>query len=76
MARECEIRRMRKAWATIDSRTLRDIGVSGWDLAHGECGKRRAADINAALLYDRKTGRVSVVPGPPSQAAFPECPVL
>lgn len=42
MAREREIRRMRTAWATIDDRTLRDIGVSRWEMAYPEV--RRAPD--------------------------------
>ena len=36
MAREREIRRMRAAWATIDDRTLRDIGVSRSEMAYAE----------------------------------------
>jgi len=36
MARQREIRRMRTAWATIDDRTLRDIGVSRWEMAYAE----------------------------------------
>jgi uncharacterized protein YjiS (DUF1127 family) len=34
MAREREIRRMRAAWATIDDKTLRDIGVSRLEMAY------------------------------------------
>ena len=41
MARECEIRRMRVAWATIDDRTLRDIGISRWEWRMRELGKLR-----------------------------------
>ena len=40
MAREGEIRRMRAAWATIDDQTLKDIGVSRWEMAFAEA--RRA----------------------------------
>jgi uncharacterized protein YjiS (DUF1127 family) len=36
MAREREIRRMRAAWTVIDDRTLRDIGVSRWEMAYAE----------------------------------------
>jgi uncharacterized protein YjiS (DUF1127 family) len=36
MARDRQIRRMRTAWATIDDRTLRDIGVSRWEVAYAE----------------------------------------
>ena len=41
MAREREIRRMRKAWTTIDDRTLRDIGFSRWEWRMRELGKLR-----------------------------------
>jgi uncharacterized protein YjiS (DUF1127 family) len=41
MAREREMRRMRAAWATIDDRTLRDIGVSRWEWRMRELGKLR-----------------------------------
>jgi uncharacterized protein YjiS (DUF1127 family) len=41
MAREREIRRMRKAWTTIDDRTLRDIGISRWEWRMRELGKLR-----------------------------------
>jgi uncharacterized protein YjiS (DUF1127 family) len=76
MAREREIRRMlRAAWATIDDRTLRDIGVSRLEMAYVGIRPCRAADMSVAQLCDRKMGRVSVVPGPHSQAAYPGCPV-
>ena len=39
MAREREIRRMRTAWATIDDRTLRDIGVSRWEMEYAEVSR-------------------------------------
>ena len=39
MARKREIRRMRAAWATIDDRTLRDIGVSRLEIVYSELGK-------------------------------------
>jgi hypothetical protein len=41
MARERGLRRMRAAWATIDDRTLRDIGVSRWEWRMRELGKLR-----------------------------------
>jgi uncharacterized protein YjiS (DUF1127 family) len=34
MVRNREQRRMRKAWATMDSRTLEDIGVSRLEIAY------------------------------------------
>jgi uncharacterized protein YjiS (DUF1127 family) len=76
MARQREMRRRRAAWATIDDRTLKDIGVSRWEVAYAEFGQRRAADMDIAQLRDRKMSRASFVPGPQLRAAFPECPVL
>jgi uncharacterized protein YjiS (DUF1127 family) len=63
LARQREIRRMRKAWATIGNRTLRDIGVSRWEVAHVEFGKPRAADMNVVPLCDRKMGASFSRPG-------------
>jgi uncharacterized protein YjiS (DUF1127 family) len=39
MAREREMRRMLLVWATIDDRTLRDIGVSRLEIVYSELGK-------------------------------------
>ena len=51
MAREREIRHMRTAWAAIDDRTLRDIGVSRWKMAYAEVGQapRRGYESHSAL---------------------------
>jgi uncharacterized protein YjiS (DUF1127 family) len=76
IAREREMRRRRAAWATIDDRTLRDLGVSRWELAHAEFRKRRATDTDVVQLCDPKMRRISAVRGRQLRAAFPECPVL
>jgi uncharacterized protein YjiS (DUF1127 family) len=51
MAREREMRRMRTAWATIDDRTLRDIGVSRWEMAYAEVWQapRRGYESHSAF---------------------------
>jgi uncharacterized protein YjiS (DUF1127 family) len=41
MAREREIKCMRKAWATMDDRTLRDIGVSRLEMAYTKVSSAR-----------------------------------
>jgi uncharacterized protein YjiS (DUF1127 family) len=75
IACEREIRRMRRAWATIEARTLKDIGISRWEIAYGGFDNRPAAAMSVAQLYEREMRR-TVVRGPQSQAAFPECPML
>ena len=57
MARKREIRRMRTAWATIDDRTLRDIGVSRWEMAYAEVRQRRAADMKVTQPCGQAMGR-------------------
>jgi uncharacterized protein YjiS (DUF1127 family) len=76
VARQRETRRRRAAWASVDDRTLTDLGVSRWEVAYAELGKLRVADMDVAQLRDRKMRRVSVISGPQLRAAFPECPVL
>jgi uncharacterized protein YjiS (DUF1127 family) len=74
MARAHEKRRMRVVWATIDDRTLRDIGVSRWEIAY--VGVRRAplADMKVTQLCNK--GRGSVASGPQPQAVLLGCPKL
>ena len=56
MVRGREIRRMRKAWATIDDRTLRDLGVSRWEMAHAGVEPAPAADMKVTPTCHRING--------------------
>lgn len=69
-ARKREMRRMRTAWATIDDRTLRDIGVSRWEVAYPEVRQAPGGG------YGSHSALLPVTPRPRPQAAFPKCRVL
>jgi hypothetical protein len=80
MAREREIRRMQAAWATIDDRILRDIGVSRWEMAYAgvpencmrEVGRRRAADMKVTQPCNGAMGRVSAASRAEIASRIPE----
>jgi uncharacterized protein YjiS (DUF1127 family) len=75
MARARDTRRVRAAWATIDDRTLRDIGVSRLEVVYVGARQASGCRYESAQLCDQATDRGSA-PRQQSQAAFLGCRML